>query len=85
VALERCARDAEHATSGTPPKIACELGHDFFDTGSSVALSPATLLAQHALCTEVAQALEQNGNPRLQLERLLLGLRELRASGAAHA
>jgi DNA polymerase III subunit delta' len=51
----------------------------------AVALSPAVLLAQHALCTEVAQALEQNGNPRLQLERLLLGLRELRASGAAHA
>lgn len=44
-----------------------------------VALAPAALLAQHALCTEVAAALEQNGNPRLQLERLLLGLRDLRA------
>jgi DNA polymerase-3 subunit delta' len=51
----------------------------------AVALSPAVLLAQHALCTEVAEALGQNGNPRLQLERLLLGLRELRGSGAVHA
>jgi DNA polymerase III delta' subunit len=44
-----------------------------------VALPPAVLLAQHALCAEVIVALEQNGNPRLQLERLLLGLRDLRA------
>ena len=49
-----------------------------------VALTPFVLLAQHTLCTEVAQALEQNGNPRLQLERLFLGLRDLRAGGAAH-
>ncbi|HXN56306.1 MAG TPA: DNA polymerase III subunit delta' [Myxococcales bacterium] len=44
-----------------------------------VALPPTVLLAQHALCTEVIAALEQNGNPRLQLERLLLGLRNLRS------
>ena len=41
-------------------------------------LSPALLLRQHAICGEVLAALEQNGNPRLQLERLLLALRELR-------
>jgi DNA polymerase-3 subunit delta' len=53
---------------------------------------PATgLLQQHDLCAEVLRALEQNGNARLQLERLLLGLRELRdpapslrAAGGAH-
>jgi DNA polymerase-3 subunit delta' len=45
----------------------------------AVALPPAVLLAQHALCAEVIVALEQNGNPRLQIERLLLGLRDLRA------
>ena len=39
---------------------------------------PARLLAEHQLCDEVVDALEQNGNGRLQLERLLLGLRELR-------
>lgn len=42
---------------------------------------PSALFAQHALCAQVVQALEQNGNPRLQLERLLLGMRELRAGG----
>jgi hypothetical protein len=39
---------------------------------------PQALLAQAALCAEVIEALEQNGNGRLQLERLLLGARELR-------
>ena len=36
------------------------------------------LLGQAALCAEVIEALEQNGNGRLQLERLLLASRELR-------
>ena len=36
------------------------------------------LLRQAALCAEVVEALEQNGNGRLQLERLLLGMREVR-------
>jgi DNA polymerase III subunit delta' len=36
------------------------------------------LLGQAALCAEVIEALHQNGNGRLQLERLLLGTRELR-------
>ena len=36
------------------------------------------LLLQAKLCSEVIEALEQNGNGRLQLERLLLRFRELR-------
>jgi DNA polymerase-3 subunit delta' len=36
------------------------------------------LLSQASLCAEVIEVLEQNGNGRLQLERLLLGMRELR-------
>ena len=39
---------------------------------------PHCLLGQAALCAEVIEALHQNGNGRLQLERLLLGTRELR-------
>ena len=39
---------------------------------------PRALLLQAALCAEVIEALEQNGNARLQLERLLVGARELR-------
>jgi len=41
-------------------------------------LPAASLLAQAQLCSEVIEALEQNGNGRLQLERLLLSARELR-------
>ena len=40
--------------------------------------APRALLGQAALCAEVIEALRQNGNGRLQLERLLLGARELR-------
>ena len=40
---------------------------------------PATaILSQASLCADVIEALAQNGNGRLQLERLLLGMRELR-------
>ena len=38
---------------------------------------PSALLSQASLCAEVIEALEQNGNGRLQIERLLLGMREL--------
>jgi phosphoribosyl-ATP pyrophosphohydrolase len=38
----------------------------------------AALLSQASLCADVIEALEQNGNGRLQIERLLLGMRELR-------
>lgn len=47
---------------------------------------PVRALREHDLCEEVAEAFEVNGNGRLQLERLLLGIRELRApNGAARA
>jgi hypothetical protein len=39
---------------------------------------PSALLSQASLCADVIDALEQNGNGRLQIERLLLGIRELR-------
>jgi DNA polymerase III subunit delta' len=42
------------------------------------AVPPPALLSQASLCAEVLLALDQNGNGRLQLERLLLGIRELR-------
>lgn len=51
--------------------------------GDGAGASPPVLLRAHELVREVREALEQNGNPRLQLERLLLGLRELRALGRA--
>ena len=44
----------------------------------SQAIAPPSLLGQASLCAEVIEALDQNGNGRLQLERLLLGIRELR-------
>src|SRR5205085_4392879 len=44
----------------------------------SARVAPHALLGQAALCGEVIEALRQNGNGRLQLERLLLGARELR-------
>jgi len=40
--------------------------------------SPAKLLEQAAACADALEALEQNGNGRLQIERLLLRVRELR-------
>ena len=44
----------------------------------SQAVPAPALLSQASLCADVIEALEQNGNGRLQLERLLLGIRELR-------
>jgi DNA polymerase-3 subunit delta' len=47
---------------------------------------PLRGLREHDLCEEVAEAMEVNGNGRLQLERLLLGIRDLRAPrGASRA
>ncbi len=50
--------------------------------GAPAPLSPVRLLQQHDLCRDVLDVLRQNGNSRLQLERLLLLLRELRAAPA---
>ena len=71
-------RDLLLAQTGAPAR-ALEL-RELSPLALSVAgsLSPPALLAQAKLCGEVIEALEQNGNGRLQLERLLLGARELR-------
>ena len=42
------------------------------------AVPAPALLSQASLCAEIIEDLEQNGNGRLQIERLLLGMRELR-------
>ena len=39
---------------------------------------PGRLLEQAAACADALEALDQNGNGRLQLERLLLRMREMR-------
>src|ERR1041384_6963568 len=48
------------------------------DLAAGVKASPRALLEQASLCADVIEALEQNGNGRLQIERLLIGARELR-------
>ena len=40
--------------------------------------TPWMLLEQAAACADAVEALDQNGNGRLQLERLLLRVREIR-------
>src|SRR3954468_828653 len=40
--------------------------------------SPVKLLEQAAACADALEAIEQNGNGRLQIERLLIRVRELR-------
>jgi DNA polymerase-3 subunit delta' len=71
-------RDLLLAQTGAPDQ-ALEL-RDLRPLALSVAerVPAPSLLAQQRLCGEVIEALEQNGNGRLQLERLLLGARELR-------
>lgn len=44
----------------------------------SAKIPAPSLLAQAGLCADVIEALVQNGNGRLQLERLFIGARELR-------
>ncbi|HUJ26933.1 MAG TPA: DNA polymerase III subunit delta' [Myxococcales bacterium] len=47
-------------------------------SGVAARVPKAALLTQASLCADVIEALQQNGNGRLQLERLLLQARELR-------
>jgi hypothetical protein len=84
VAIEAWTRDLLVAQAGAPKQLL--EARDLFDTAAQLGarLPPSTLLAQAGLCAEVIEALGQNGNGRLQLERLLLGARELRSRGAAH-
>src|SRR3954468_2136031 len=68
-------RDVLLAQSGAPEK-ALEM-RELGPLAASVAAKcrPASLLAQARLCDEVVEALEQTGNGRLQIERLLLRAR----------
>jgi DNA polymerase-3 subunit delta' len=73
-AVHSWTRDLLVAQSGLPLR-APELS----ELAARAAAVPApALLSQASLCAEVIEALQQNGNGRLQLERLLLGMRERR-------
>jgi DNA polymerase-3 subunit delta' len=78
LAVQAWLRDVLVAQTGAPVE-AMEI-RDLRPLAQEVAARcPApSLLAQARLCDDVVEALEQNGNGRLQLERLLLGTRELR-------
>jgi DNA polymerase-3 subunit delta' len=71
-------RDLLVAQTGAPDEVL--ESRDLRPLADEVAkrTSPMALLGQAALCAEVIEALEQNGNGRLQLERLFLRSRELR-------
>jgi DNA polymerase-3 subunit delta' len=74
-AVHAWTRDLLVAQSGGVPDLRELAGR----AGEIASLVPAhALLGQAALCGEAIEALRQNGNGRLQLERLLLGARELR-------
>jgi DNA polymerase-3 subunit delta' len=78
IAVQAWLRDLLLAQTGAPDQALelRELRGLLLEVAGRVA--PQSLLAQSRLCSEVIEALEQNGNGRLQLERLLLGARELR-------
>jgi DNA polymerase-3 subunit delta' len=84
-------RELEAAIAAPDERTALELAETRRDAALDVALTfhhwtrdrlvasagePFALLRQAELCREVIEALEQNGNGRLQLERLLLGARD---------
>jgi DNA polymerase-3 subunit delta' len=77
-AVQAWTRDLLVAQAGAPDEV-LEL-RDLRPLAEEVAgrASPHALLRQASLCADVVEALEQNGNGRLQLERLLLRSRELR-------
>ncbi|HEY6911869.1 MAG TPA: DNA polymerase III subunit delta' [Myxococcales bacterium] len=74
-AVHAWTRDVLIAQAGGAPQL-----RDLSDQAREVAerVPPLALLGQAELCATAMEALEQNGNGRLQLERLLLGARELR-------
>ena len=74
-AVHAWTRDVLVAQAGGSPELR-EMGETARQIAARVA-APA-LLGQAELCSEVIEALHQNGNGRLQLERLLIGSRELR-------
>jgi DNA polymerase III subunit delta' len=74
-AVQAWTRDLLVCSAGGAPELR-ELAGRAKEVVTGVA--PRALLGQAALCAEVIEALRQNGNGRLQLERLLLRTRELR-------
>lgn len=74
-AVQAWTRDVLVAQAGGAPQL-----RELSDRAREVAaqVPPFALLGQAELCATAVEALEQNGNGRLQLERLLLGTRELR-------
>jgi DNA polymerase III subunit delta' len=74
-AVHAWTRDVLVAQAGGAPELR-ELGEKAREIGERV--SPPALLGQAELCADVIEALRQNGNGRLQIERLLIGSRELR-------
>jgi DNA polymerase III subunit delta' len=74
-AVQAWTRDVLVAQAGGAPQL-----RDLAEKAREVAarVPPVALLGQAELCSAAVEALEQNGNGRLQLERLLLGARELR-------
>jgi DNA polymerase-3 subunit delta' len=74
-AVHAWTRDVLVMQAGGAPQL-----RDLSDQAREVAerVPPVALLGQAELCATAVEALEQNGNGRLQLERLLLGARELR-------
>ena len=74
-AVQAWTRDLLVVQAGAHPEL-----RDLAGLAGEVAarVRPEALLAQAQLCSEVVEALIQNGNGRLQLERLLLRSRELR-------
>jgi len=74
-AIQAWTRDVLVSQAGGAPQLR-ELADEAREVAARV--PPFALLAQAELCAAAVEALEQNGNGRLQLERLLLGMRELR-------
>ena len=74
-AVQSWTRDVLVAQAGGEPQLR-ELAGKAREVAARV--PPFALLRQADLCAVAVEALEQNGNGRLQLERLLLGARELR-------
>jgi DNA polymerase-3 subunit delta' len=74
-AIQAWTRDVLVAQAGGSPEL-----RDLTPKARELAgrVPPRALLGQADLCAEVIEALRQNGNGRLQLERLLIGARELR-------
>ena len=74
-AVDAWTRDVLVAQSGGVPDLR-ELAGKAREIADRI--PPRALLRQAELCAGVIEALRQNGNGRLQLERLLIGARELR-------